>query len=190
MFNGHLTSQWCILQDHYVRRHKIHTVTHTSAGWSLHTITVLWNNCFALWHAWNESIHGHDLASQQLACRRKLGFEMEFLHAQRDQVIACDADTFIGDTPAALTQYLDVDSASQVQNWMYTWKPFIQSSIDSAKDLSLQGVRQMYSYFPTEDTTPWPLNRRAHCKACLCLRATQLLLKYFFGTNPRPSPPP
>jgi hypothetical protein len=81
------------------------------------------------------------LASQQLARRRKLGFEMEFLHAQRDQVLACDADAFIGDTPAALTQYLDLASASQVQNWFYTWKPFIQSSIDSAKELSIQGVR-------------------------------------------------
>jgi hypothetical protein len=142
---------------------------------------------------------GHDLASQQLARRRKLGFEMEFLHAQCDQAVACDADAFIGDTPTALTQYLDVASASQVQNWLYTWKLFIQSSIESAKYLSLQGVRLMSLSFPMEDVAPRPLNRLAHRKACPRLRVTRLLprpsfcfqsLKSFFGTNPRPNPPP
>jgi hypothetical protein len=63
----------------------------------------MWNDFFVLWQSRNETIHGHDLASQQLARRRKLGFEMEFLHAQRDQVLACDTDAFIGDNPAALT---------------------------------------------------------------------------------------
>jgi hypothetical protein len=140
MFNGHFTSQWRILQDWYIQQLKIHTITHTGARWSLRTITTLWNDFFVLWQSRNETIHGHDLASQQLARRRKLGIEMEFLHAQQDQVLACDADTFIGNTPTDLTQYLDVTTATQVQNWLYTWKPFIQSSIDCAKDLSIQGV--------------------------------------------------
>jgi hypothetical protein len=198
LFNGHLTSQWRILQDRYLRRQKIHTVTYTGSGWSLRTLTILWNDFFVLWQARNEAIHGHDLASQQLARRRKLGFEMEFLHAQRDQVLACDSDAFIGDTPAELTNYLDVASASQVQNWLYTWKPFIQSSIESAKDLSLQGVRLLSTYFPTQDTAPRPLNPRAHRTARPRIRQPRPLpqpsfrfrsLKSFFGITPRPTHP-
>jgi hypothetical protein len=110
----------------------------------------------------NADIHGHDLAGQQIARRQKLGFEMNFLHSQNDQVLACNTDVFIGDTPAEQSQYLEVTTASQVQNWLCTWKPFIQSSIRLAKDLSVQGVRLMLTYFLTEDTTPRALNPCAH----------------------------
>jgi hypothetical protein len=35
------------------------------------------------------------LASQQLACKRKLRLEIGFLHDKRDQVLACDSDMFL-----------------------------------------------------------------------------------------------
>jgi hypothetical protein len=193
-----MSTQWCSLQDRYIRRQKIHTVTFTGSGWSLRTLTTLWNDFFELWQTRNASIHGHDLASQQIARKRKLGVEMEVLHEQRDSVLACDSDAFIGDTPADLTKYLDHATATQVQNWLYTWKPFIQSSIKSAKDLSIHGVRIMSTYFPTTDTAPRPPNLRAHRTARPRDRPRRPLpkpsyrfrsLKSFFGTTPRPDPP-
>jgi hypothetical protein len=101
---------------------------------------------------------------------------MEFLQAEGDQVIAYSLDAFIGDTPTDLNQYLEVASASQVQNWLYTWKPFIQSSIHSAKDLCLQGVCLHLTYFPMEDTALHPLNTRAHCTAWLQLKMLLIIL--------------
>jgi hypothetical protein len=38
LFNGHLSNQWRIKQDRYIRRMKIHTRTNTGAGWSLQTV--------------------------------------------------------------------------------------------------------------------------------------------------------
>jgi hypothetical protein len=63
---------------------------------------------------------------------------MKYLHSQRDQVLACDADTFIGNTLADLAQYLERATTTQVQNWLYTWKPFM--SLQLAKELSLHGI--------------------------------------------------
>jgi hypothetical protein len=112
----------------------------TGGGWSLRTLTLLWTHFLLLWTAQNEAIHGHDLASQHHVRKRQLRLEMELLHAQRDQVLACDTDVFMGDTPAELTQFIDILMASHVQNWLHVWKPFIISSINSAKDLSIHGV--------------------------------------------------
>jgi hypothetical protein len=37
-------------------------------------------------------------------------------------------------SPTDLTQYLDVANASQVQNWLNVWKPFILSSVKSVTE--------------------------------------------------------
>jgi hypothetical protein len=166
LFNGHLTTQWRVKQDRYIRRMKIKTRTNTGAGWALRTMTTLWRDFFVLWKARNESIHGHDKTSQQEARKRKLKLEIGFLHDQRDQVLACDSDLFIADTPAALHTYLEVTSASQTQTWLNIWKPVILSSIASAKDLSLRGVDTITTYFPsTPNTAPRHPNQRTHRKA-------------------------
>jgi hypothetical protein len=166
LFNGHLTTQWRIQQDRYVRRMKIHTRTHTGAGWSLRTMSTIWRDFFVLWRARNESIHGHDRTSQQEARKRKLKLEIGFLHDQRDQVLACDSDLFLADTPAALYTYLETSSASQTQNWLNIWKPVILSSIASAKDLSIQGVHTITTYYSRiQNTEPRSPNQRTHRKA-------------------------
>jgi hypothetical protein len=66
---------------------------------------------------------------------------MELLHTQCDQVLSCDTDAFMGETPAELTHFLDISTAAHVQNWLHVWKPFIISSVKSAKELSIQGVQ-------------------------------------------------
>jgi hypothetical protein len=155
LFNGHMSTQWRIKQDWYIRRMKIHTCTNTGAGWSLRTLTTLWQDFFILWKARNKAIHGHDATSQQLARKRKLHLEVSFLHDNRDQVLSCDADLFIADTPEALNRYFDVTSASHTQSWLNIWKPVILSSIAAAKELSLKGVRTINSYYPgTPNTAP------------------------------------
>jgi hypothetical protein len=78
----------------------------------LHTI---WTNFFTLWMARNNAIHGHDQSAQQQACNRKLSLQMELLHLFWDQVLASDADAFIGDSQANLDHYLLAATASQVK---------------------------------------------------------------------------
>jgi hypothetical protein len=82
----------------------------------------------------------------QARCQ-KLCMEMELLHSYCNKVLACDTDAFIGNSPAELNQYLEVASASQIQNWLYVWRPFIMSSFQEAKDISIRGVNQMTTYF-------------------------------------------
>jgi hypothetical protein len=72
---------------------------------------------------------------------------MELHHSQHVNVLACDTDVFIGDTPADLNQYLDTATASQVQSWFKVWKPFVLSRVKSgATDLLLQGVKTITTY--------------------------------------------
>jgi hypothetical protein len=152
-----------------------------------------------LWKARNEAIHGHDLSSQNQAHHRHLRAEMEQLHFQREHVLAVDSDIFIGNTPAALETFLSVSTASNIQNWLHVWRPLIHSSVKSAKDLSIQGVRILTDYFDSTgspDTTPPHPNSRAH-------RTTQPRHKNrlqalpqpkfwfrFFGLPNQPPPPP
>lgn len=197
LFNGHLTTQWRIKQDYYIRRRNIHTRTHTGAVWSVRTLTILWTEFFALWKTRNEAIHGHDLASQQQAKKRKQRIEMKMLHSLRDQVLAGDTDVFIGDTPAALDLFLDTATATYVQNWIHVWKPFILSSVKSANELALQGVRTLSSYFiPTGLQRHRPLADRAHRTARPRIREPRALLqpafrfrslRSFFSIIPRPN---
>jgi hypothetical protein len=93
---------------------------------------------------------------------------------------------------------LDVTSASQSQTWLNIWKPVILSSMASAKDLSIRGVRTITSYYPGSiNTAPRPPNQRAHRKARPKQRERRPLptptfrfrsLRSFFGPNPPPSP--
>ena len=85
----------------------------------------------------NETIHGHDLSTQQQSRRRTLGTEMQLLHSDRDQVLACNSNIFIGDNSEDLVHYLDVATATQVQNWIHVWKPLILSSLLEAQDRSI-----------------------------------------------------
>jgi hypothetical protein len=140
----------------YVCRMKIHTRTNTGSGWALHTMTTLWREFFVLRKDRNAAIHGHDASSQQLARKRKLRLKISFLHNQRDQVLVCNSDLFLADTPTMLNTYLDATSASQTQFWLNIWKQVILSSIASAQDLSLsKGVRTLTTYYSsTPNTAP------------------------------------
>jgi hypothetical protein len=92
---------------------------------------------------------------------------MEMLHEQHTNVLECDTDVFIGNSPADLTQYLDMTNASQVQNWLLNiWKPFILSSVKSSTELSLRGVHTITTYFPDTNTARRPINNRSHHTAC------------------------
>jgi hypothetical protein len=49
--------------------------------------------------------------------------------------------------------------------WLYVWKPIITSSVQLAKERSIQGVRTLTDYFvpePTTNTRPRHPNTRAH----------------------------
>jgi hypothetical protein len=81
---------------------------------------------------------------------------MELLHTQCDQVLACNTDSFLGDTPENLTHFLDTLTAAHIQNWLHVWKSFILSSVKvKAKYLSSQGIRTMTTtYFTPTVATP------------------------------------
>jgi hypothetical protein len=123
---------------------------------------------------------------------------MEHLHMQRDQVLAGDSDVFKGDNPAELQHFLDTSSTAHVQNWLNIWKPFIISSIQSAKELSLTGVQSLTTYFtPTSALPHRPLTARSHRTARPRQRDPRALpqpsyrfrsLRSFFGTTQPPSP--
>jgi hypothetical protein len=49
LFNGHLSPQWQLRQDLYIRCQGIHMCTNTGNGWMLQLITVLWTAFFDLW---------------------------------------------------------------------------------------------------------------------------------------------
>jgi hypothetical protein len=193
-----LLLQWRRKQDYYVRRQKIHMLTHTGAGWSARTLTIIWSSFLTLWTSRNEAIHGHNLSSQQQARKHQLCIKMEILHTKRDQVLACDTDAFLGDTPAELNLFLDSSSASHVQNWLHVWKPFILLSVNSARDLSLQGIQTLQKCFtPTNKVPHRPLSARAHCTARPRIRQRAALpqplfqfwlLRSFFGTHSRQNP--
>jgi hypothetical protein len=51
LFNGHLSTEWRMKQDYYVRRQEINTLTHTGTGWSLRRLTILWSKFLTLWMA-------------------------------------------------------------------------------------------------------------------------------------------
>jgi hypothetical protein len=103
------------------------------------------------------------MKSQQLAKQRKLRIEMGMVHSLRDQVLASDTDVFIRDTPEDLDLFLDTATSTYLQNWRNIWKPFIYSSVKSAQDLALQGVRTMLTYFtPTKALRHRPIADRAH----------------------------
>lgn len=55
---------------------------------------------------------------------------MESVHLQQNQVLASNTDVFMGDTQANLDHFLYTSTATQIQNWLYIWKPFIQSTSD------------------------------------------------------------
>jgi hypothetical protein len=89
------------------------------------------------------------------------------LQTKRDQVLARDSDVFKGDTPAEFQHFLDTSSATHVQNWLNVWKPFILLSIKLAKDLSLNGVQTLQTYFTLTLALPHrPLTARVHRTAC------------------------
>jgi hypothetical protein len=197
IFNGHLSCQWRILQDSYIRQRKIRTRTQTGANWSLRTQTTIWTAFFSLWTTRNETIHGHDLKTQNQSRHRRLRAEMELLHTKRDSVLAVDSDAFIGDTPEALETFLTVSTATHIQNWMNTWRPLILSSVKSATDLSIRGVRTLSTYFipdPTPNRAPRHPNSRAHRTTRPRHRRQQQALpqqpfptrslRSFFGINP------
>ena len=136
----------------YLRSRKIRTQTHTGANWALRTLSQIWTDFFRIWQDRNTAIHGHDLRSQNQARHRRLRAEMELLHSQQDQVLAVDSDAFI-ENPAALETFLSVSSATHIQNWINVWRPLIISSIQTAKERSLQGVRTLSDYFVPEQAT-------------------------------------
>lgn len=133
VFNGHITKQWRLRQDKFIRQQKIQTIVHTGANWLLHTLNIIWTNFLCLWNAWNEWIHGHNLSSQHKARHLCLCAEMEDLHSKRDQGLASDADVFIGNTQVALDTFLTVSPVSHIQNWIHVWHPATMSSIKAAK---------------------------------------------------------
>jgi hypothetical protein len=151
-------------------------------------ITILWREFMTLWKMRNDALHGH----------RQLCIEMELLHQQRDLVLACNADIFIGETMADLTHFLDASKASHIQNWLHVWKPFILSSAKSAKDLSLKGVSTITKYVTPSSAIPHrPLSARAHRTACPRIRPCRDLpqpsyrfrsLCSFFGLHTWPLP--
>jgi hypothetical protein len=103
----------------------------TKVWWKKWTLLILlWTDYFALWKSCNDAIHGHDNQSQHQVRCHKLWIKIEYLHSKLDQVLSCDKDVFHGNTLAELTTYLDPANATQMQNWLYTWKPFILSSIN------------------------------------------------------------
>ena len=157
-------------KDYYVRRRKICTITHTGVGWAHRTLQVIWKDSSLVWTARNEAIHGHNNASQHQAHQRKVQIKMEALDAHCHNVLACDTDIFIGDNQAELSHYLDTTKATQGENWLNTWKPFILSRVQSAKDLSIQGVQTMTAYFPGPVATRRPITSRPHQKAQSKLR--------------------
>jgi hypothetical protein len=199
LFNGHLSLEWRAKQDYYIRRRKISTLTHSGLGWSTRTLSLLWTDFFTVWTARNEAIHGHDSSTHQQARCKKLAVEMELLHTYRDDVLASDKDAFIGDQ-ADLQKYLDVATASQVQNWIYVWKPLILSSLNEAKASSIRGVNHLTTYFASRNqlSTRRSINNRSHRKARPRLRNPPILpqpgfrfrsLRSFFApTHPPTSP--
>ena len=165
IFNGHLSTQWRIRQDRYLRRGKFYTQTRTGANWTLRTLTTVWTAFFQLWKERNAALHGHDLKTQNQARHRRLRAEIELIHTQRDLVLAVDQDVFIGENSEALDTFLSVSTATHVQNWIHIWQPLIVSSVKSAKALAIQGVRVMSDYFLPETsphTGPRHPNTRAH----------------------------
>jgi hypothetical protein len=151
LFNGHITKHWQLYQDKFIQQQRIHTIVYIGTNWSLRTLTILWTNFFCLWKARNELIHGHDLSSQQQAHHCCLCGKMEQLHSRHDQVLASDADVFIGETPVSLETFLTMSSASHIQNWIHVWRPMIISTIKAAQDKSLQGVCTLTKYYATAD---------------------------------------
>jgi hypothetical protein len=117
---------------------------------------------------------------------------------KRDQVLSCDSDVFHGNTPADLNNYLIKVMATQRQNWLYTWKPFIISSINSAKEESLRGVQHLTTYFPDLSEGPRrPRHNRPHRTARPRLREQRVLphpafrfrsLRSFFGLLTQSTP--
>jgi hypothetical protein len=201
LFNGHLSTQWRVKQDYFLRRKKISTLTHTGSAWSRRTLTILWTEFLSLWKTRNAEIHGHDIVSQQQAKKRKLRLKMELLHTLRNQVVAGDTDVFIGETPADVTHFMDTKTATYVQNRLNVWKPFVISSVKLAKDLSIEGVSSLTEYFtPTRELAHRPIAARAHRTACPRRRDRPSLsqpsyrfrsLRSFFAIHdPLTNPPP
>jgi hypothetical protein len=106
-----------------------------------------------------------------------LWIEMEHLHQQHGQVLACDTDIFMGDTPANLNHFLDTSTtAACIQNWLHVWKLLILSCVKLAKELSLHGIQTMTSYFtPTSATSLQTINNRSHHTARPRLQAPHSL---------------
>jgi hypothetical protein len=196
-----LSTQWHLKQDYYMHQQKIQSICHTGTCWSLWSLTILWAGFFIIWKSRNEAINGHDLTSQQQAWKCQLQLEMACFHAQRDQVLAIDADIFMGEMQADLHHFLDTSTATQIQNWLYVWKPFIMSSVRSAKNFSLQGVHTMSTYFtPLYMAPPRPISNQSHQTARPSwLRVPRALpqpsfhfqsLHSFFALLPTPGPIP
>jgi hypothetical protein len=96
---------------------------------------------------------------------------------------------------------LTMSTATHVQNWIHVWKPIIVSSVQSAKDLAIQGIHIMSEYFPTatstKNTGPCHPNTRAHRTTRPCHKATCPALpqpsfgfrslQSFFGLHSQPS---
>jgi hypothetical protein len=85
-------------------------------------LTILWTKLFLLWKFRNKAIHGHNLSSQQQACKCQLRLEMEYVHMQRDQVLASNTYVFMGNTQADLDHPQHI-TATQIQNWLHLFFP-------------------------------------------------------------------
>jgi hypothetical protein len=158
LFQGRLSNEWARLQDVYLRR--IHSTANSKSGllWTTSIITTIWKEFFLMWDARNTAVHGKDSTSRHIARINRATIEIKHLHKKQPDVLATDRDLFIGDTPAAVDQWIQTHTATHIENWLRVWKPVILDSAKAAHAFALKSVRPLRDYFETT-RSPAPSRR-------------------------------
>ena len=144
---GRFVKEWKLCQDDYLREIGNQERKYSGRSWVTGVTTIIWDQVYNNWEERNNDRHGSDRVTQEGSAQYDR--KTEELYALQDQVLARDRPLFYSNMDKHCARE---PTARGKRQWLENWKPVILRSVRRDKELGIQNVRSITSYF-TQLTT-------------------------------------
>jgi hypothetical protein len=132
---GHWAKEWYILQDAHLRQTSLWTHKCTGQTWATCTITTIWDYVQTAWKIHNDTIHAHDVKTEDTDLKTRTHFRIICLHQCHHDTMAMHRDYFF-DNPTAT---LATTTLNFQRNWLNLYEP--AAILESIKMAEAESIR-------------------------------------------------
>ena len=141
---GRFVIDWRNIQDEHL--HSMHNTKQQQTGrtWVTKTTKLIWHQIYTTWEIRNDTLHGIDQSSIEVARLERAMRETEALYEVKTDVLPRDYDLFY----TTIDEHYEHETTSRgLRQWIHTWKPVILQSIKQATTLGTRGLANIRQFF-------------------------------------------